>query len=135
MSLFCLPYTELVIKLYLLRGEAFLHLSFRLHVLSPDGNEVGQRVVVARVVQARASNPAGFFAHLPLIVEAVQHVAEDAAREEYVVHILLVVGTVPDGELADTAAALNDAEEARHVPARSLQPLGGDTVALTDRAL
>ena len=73
------------------------------------------------------ANPAVVVLHLAHVVEGVQHVVQNAAGEEHVVDALLLV--VGHGELQDSEAGLENAEEALHVLAHALQRLGEGYVA------
>ena len=84
-------------------------------------------------METSAPSPVGFLGHLAVVVEAVQHVVQDAASEEYAVDVFLLA--VGDGKLADAEATLHDAEETLNVFARALQPLGEDQVAVVHRVL
>ena len=100
---------------------ASLDLALDLAVLRSDRAAVGP-LPQPRVADSSTANPAVVVLHLAHVVEGVQHVVQNAAGEEHAVDALLLV--VGHGELQDSEAGLENAEEALHVLAHALQRLG-----------
>ena len=73
-------------------------------VLGSDRAAVSGRIVLPRVMGPGTANPGVVILHLAHVVKGVEHVVQNAAREEHVVDPLLL--KVGHGKLQDSEAAL-----------------------------
>ena len=110
-----------------------LDLGLGFQVLGSDGAAVTLRVAFPRVVQPGTAYPVDVLLHFVHVVERVEHVVQDSAREEHVVDALLFV--VGHSEFRDPEAALQDAEKALHVVPHILQRRGEGDVTFECRVL
>lgn len=92
---------------------------FRRAPLRPNRAEVDRRLAHPGFVHPSACRPLHASLQLVHAVEGVEHVVQDAAGEEHVVDVLLVV--VGDAKLEGPEALLENAEKAIHVLADTLQ--------------
>lgn len=108
-----------------------LDLGLVVDVHGPD--RAGVRLRLPRALEPGAAGPVDVLLELVHAVEGVEHIVQNATREEDVVEALLPL--IRHGELQNPEAALQDAEEALHVLPHALQPLRKQQVAFAQWVL